>query len=201
MPAALILAAGKSERFGAPKVLQSFRGELFVARIVNALTRAGSEKIFLVLGHQAELYRARLSERISVTFVVNENYQFGQFSSVQAGVRAIGNDPGTSTLLCLIDQPHLQPETFSAIFQASLLNPQQIIFPTYQNRNGHPIYIPHWLFPNILAAPLTSNLRLILASHAEKVTLIPVPDAGILQDIDTPSDLERLEKMDLYSTF
>lgn len=199
VPAAVILAAGKSERFGAPKVLQLFRGELFVTRIVSALAGAGIESIFLVLGHQAQQHMARLPKLSSVTFVINENYPFGQFSSVQAGLAALGPIPACGMFLCLIDQPHLQSQTFATLVQASQQQPQHIIIPTCQNRNGHPIYIPSWLFPTILAAPKTATLRQILNSNADRFAKIQVADAGILLDIDTPADLERLEKTDLHS--
>lgn len=195
---ALILAGGKSERFGAPKVLQSFRGELFLVRIVNALVEAGSKKIFLVLGPQAQQHCARLPQFNSVTVVCNENYHYGQFSSVQAGVRASGEDPVSGILLCLIDQPQIRPETFSTLVQAARQNPQHILIPSYQNRNGHPIYLPRWLFPTILAAPITANLRQILSCHVEAMIKVPVADAGILADIDTPADLDRLEKIDSH---
>ena len=58
--AAIILAAGKSERFGAPKVLQVFNEVPFLVRIVDSITRAGMQSIFLILGHHAEKIKQKL---------------------------------------------------------------------------------------------------------------------------------------------
>jgi len=78
--AALILAAGKSERMGEPKALVRFQEKSFLATVLDNLLKAGFSERLVVLGHEAEplIRRAALSPD---DYVINRKYERGQFSS------------------------------------------------------------------------------------------------------------------------
>lgn len=194
---AIILAGGKSSRYGSPKVLQSFREEPFLARIVNALTENELKDIYLVLGYKARKYKRMLSVPNSLEVIRNRNFKHGQFSSIQAGIRVLAKEtPGV--ILCLIDQPHILPYTYHAVIMHACSYPGKIIIPTYQNRGGHPIYIPRDLFSDILGAASSQSLRDILTTHKDLIHRVEINDPGLTEDIDTREDLRRIEK--LHST-
>jgi molybdenum cofactor cytidylyltransferase len=88
MTAGLILAAGESSRMGRDKALLPFRGRTFLEAIVHTLRTAGIEGIAVVLGHHAEeIQRAARLDKVET--VVNPDYQLGQTSSLQAGLKAV----------------------------------------------------------------------------------------------------------------
>jgi len=195
--AAVILAGGKSSRFGAPKVLQSFRDEPFLSRIINALSESELNNIYLILGHKARKYRRQLPVTDSLEIIRNRKYKRGQFSSIQAGIRALGkNTPGV--ILCLIDQPHILPYTYHAVIMHACSYPESIIVPTYEDRGGHPVYLPRCLYQDILKAKPSATLRNILMEHQNSIRRVEINDPGLTQDIDTKEDLYRIEK--LYSS-
>lgn len=191
--AAFILAAGKSQRFGQPKVLQSFAGVPFPTRIRRNLQQIGIERPFLILGYQAQKLLPLLPKKESFEIVINSQFYSGMFSSVQTALRALP-DSVVGTLLCLIDQPHILPQTYRRLMQSANENSNSIIIPTFNDRGGHPIYLPSVLFETILQAPPQITLKDVLANHRSLILRIEIDDAGITEDIDTPEDLVRLEK-------
>ncbi len=191
---AIILAAGKSERFGGPKVLQRFHGIPFLTCIMRSLHQAGVERIILVLGHQADKLIPQLSEAENVQVVINKMYKEGQFSSLQSGIQFIDCSL-SGVLLCLIDQPHLHPPIYQSIIRNAQALPKKILLPTYKCRGGHPVYLPSWIFPEITAQPPTISLRDLFSRFPDEIVRIEVDDPGILEDIDTRADLNRLEDL------
>jgi len=191
---AVILAAGKSERFGSPKVLQQFHGLPFLSCITRSLRQAGVEKIILVLGHRADKVIPQLAEAETVQVVINNRYEEGQFSSLQVGIQSLEFSLG-GILLCLIDQPHLQVSIYQIIIKKAQALPKKILVPAYQCHGGHPVFLPGWIFPEITAQPSTISLRELFSRFPDEIVRIEVDDPGILEDIDTRADLNRLEDM------
>ncbi len=191
---AFILAAGKSERFGAPKVLQFFKGSLFLTRIGKNLQAVGIERPVLVLGYQAQNILPRISRADAFNVVVNRDFEKGMFTSVQAAIKALAKSVD-GALLCLIDQPHIRLGTYRRLMQSALARPETIIIPTFQQRGGHPVYLPASLFASIIRANAHTTLKDILNRHRTLQWRVAVDDSGILEDIDLPEDLIRLEKM------
>ncbi|MCU0501824.1 MAG: hypothetical protein MUC51_08670, partial [Anaerolineae bacterium] len=64
-----------------------------------------------------------------------------------------------------------------------------IVIPSYQMRAGHPILLPRWVWPEILACQGT--LREVLAAHRGQTDYLAVPTSSVLADLDTPEDYER----------
>ena len=190
--AAIILAAGKSKRFGAPKVLQIFNGVPFLTRIRKNLQSVGIERPFLILGYQAQSILPQLPEAEKFRIVVNSEYEQGMFASVRAGIKALPESiPGT--LLCLIDQPHIRPDTYRRLMQSAAAHPHSVIIPTFEKRGGHPVYLPSALFGPILKSDPQNTLKDILNQYPHLILRPETDDPGILDDIDRPDELIRLE--------
>ena len=194
---AIILAAGKSERFGSPKVLQSFLEQPYTVRILSNLRSAGihDQNVALVLGHKFEEFRAKLPDLGKTSIIDNPNYELGQFSSIRSGIGAMTKKAVDGALMCLVDQPHLRSQTFKVVLDTGEDNPEKIIIPAYQDRGGHPVYIPKFLFKKILEYSDTSTLRDVFNEHRESIIRIPVNDPGLLKDTDYPKDLKEVESL------
>jgi molybdenum cofactor cytidylyltransferase len=190
---AVILAGGKSTRFGAPKVLQNFGGTPFLLCITRPLVQAGLEHIALVLGHQAEQLIPAVPGAEKLQIIINRNYEAGQFSSIQAGVRGMP-DSLTGVLLCLIDQPHIHSTTYRTVLDKAQRMVKKIWIPTYRSKQGHPVFLPGWLLAEIKRQPTDISLRDLLLCFSNEIEKVEVDDPGILEDLDTPEDLRRLEK-------
>ena len=81
-----LAAAGESSRMGSPKALLSYREESFLDRLVG-LFGGRCAPVIVVLGAASDEIRARAIR--PAQFVVNAEYQRGQTSSMQCGLRAV----------------------------------------------------------------------------------------------------------------
>lgn len=192
----IILAAGKSERFGQPKVLQTFLGESFVTRIITHLRDVGVRNISLVLGYRAGEFISQIPQSGFPFIVINKQYESGQFSSLQAGVKTIGENI-SGVLMTLVDCPHISSQVYQSVYDVAQSNPEKVIIPTYQTQGGHPIYLPKPILGKITQASATDNLRDLLRQEQNKIHRIELNEPGLIRDIDTPEDLFALEQ--LYS--
>ena len=62
----------------------------------------------------------------------------------------------------------------------------RLVIPSYQMRAGHPILLPRWLWPEILACQGTP--RDVMAAHRDQTEYLAVLTPSILADLDTPED-------------
>ena len=91
--AAVVLAAGDSSRFGKPKQLAIFHGELLVRRSVTAANEAGCAPVVVVLGADAAQITPVLAG-LPVSIIEHRNWSNGLGSSIAVGLkRAIAMVP------------------------------------------------------------------------------------------------------------
>jgi len=189
--AGLILAAGESSRMGKDKALLTHQGQTFLESIVAKLREAGVGRIAVVLGHHAEeIQRAVKLE--SVEIVVNRDYQQGQTSSLQAGLRALESSNAEAVVLCPVDHPAFSPETVRRLIEAFGQNHLPAAIPTFQGQRGHPVLIGRELFGELLALPADRGANNVMRQHRDATAFIDVEDPGILLDIDDPEAYRQL---------
>ena len=99
MICAMVLAAGRSQRMGTQKLVLPVGGQPMVARIVDQLLASPIDRVFAVIGADADSIRAALAGR-PVTFVVNADQQGEMLSSValRPGRVAAGMHGGSDRL-------------------------------------------------------------------------------------------------------
>jgi molybdenum cofactor cytidylyltransferase len=194
--AAIVLTAGKSERMGRPKALLPFRGRTFLEHILEAIAGSCIERAVVVVGHHrveidALLEARSMTARFSsgVDSVHNPNYEQGMSTSVQAGLRALPPDV-TAAALFLVDHPLIDSATIDALVVA--IQPGRIVLPVHNGRRGHPLVLSADVFGEILELSSDQGLNLVVRRDPSRVTEVPVESPGILADIDTPADYERL---------
>jgi len=171
---------------GSPKALLQYRGETFLDTLCG-LFAARCAPVIVVLGAAAAEIRARaLSPAI---FVVNHDYQSGQTSSMQCGLRAVPPD-SEGVLFTLVDHPAVTPGTIDALLAGR--SNALLRVPRCQGRRGHPIWISPTLIPEFLALPKDGAARDVVRRHAAETEFIDVNDPGILADIDDPEAYRSL---------
>jgi molybdenum cofactor cytidylyltransferase len=111
--------------------------------------------------------------------------------SVRIGVRAL-DDRVSGVLVCLSDHPLVAPETFRAIIQAHHREPDRIIIPCHGGRRGHPALFSRSILDEVLSG---GTLRDIIGKDARRVQQVEVNDEGILQDMDTNEDYQKVREI------
>ena len=193
MFSAIILAAGESTRMGEPKPLVRFGKLTFLETVRQNVKNAGIEDISIVLGHKAD----QITKELNLSpndFIINHNYQFGQFSSVKTGVKNLKPNC-TGVFLALVDQPQIGSNVLAKLRKNFEENPDKIVIPTFKGKRGHPPVLPKWLFPEIITAnSTTQKTSAIIHSHPDKIYELEINDESILWNINTK------EALSLYSS-
>jgi molybdenum cofactor cytidylyltransferase len=183
--AGIILAAGESRRMGSPKALLRYRDQSFLDTLIGLFIERCAA-VIVVLGAHAD--QIRESTLRPATFVLNADYQLGQTTSMQCGLRAVPAD-ADGVLFTLVDHPAVAASTLDAL----LAPPRRLLrVPRYRDQRGHPIWFARDLIPEFLALPQNGAARDIVAAHAAATEFIDVDDPGIRADIDDPAAYQRL---------
>ena len=172
---------------GSPKALLEFHGETFLDRLIGVYSQF-CEPVVVVVGCEDDRIRSGLKRPERAIFAVNEDYQLGQLSSMQCGLRMM---PKTieGVLFTLVDHPNVRPSTISAL----LAPPRpRLAIPQWEGRHGHPIYFDAELAAEFLALPPDSRAKVVVARHFEETRWVDVDDPGIVDDVDDPAAYRRL---------
>jgi len=110
--------------------------------------------------------------------------------SVRLGLRQI--DPAsTGVLICLADHPLVSSETIKELVNVHLSVPDSILIPVYKGGRGHPTLFPRKTIEDIYSV---ETLRDLIASRSGSVRAVDVDDEGVILDMDTPEDYERIKQ-------
>jgi molybdenum cofactor cytidylyltransferase len=191
--AALILAAGYSTRMGQFKPLLPLDGRTVFESAIATFRNASITRIVVVTGHEATQLQPLL-KGMGVPAVHNPDYASGMYSSVQAGIKSLPEDIDACFLLPA-DIPLVRPATVKAIVGCYESKRPSIIYPVFLGRRGHPPLIARSLFAEIIAGDGEGGLRALLQRHDADASKVDVFDEGILLDMDTHEDYERLTKL------
>ena len=184
--AGLILAAGESLRMGRPKALLRYREETFLDTLTGLFARVCSP-VIVVLGAGADQIEAQA--RRPAIFVRNENYQRGQLSSMQCGLRAAPPE-AAGVLFTLVDHPAVSAATLDRLLAPS--GAARLRVPRYRGAGGHPIWFSRGLIAEFLALPADGAARDAVRAHAAETAFLDLDDPGVTTDIDNPGEYARL---------
>ncbi len=181
----VLLAGGCSCRAGFFKMTAPVGGMPLLLWGLESLAAVCS-RVIVVAGHGADQVEELVAGMRGVDLVVNRDFAAGMLSSVQAGVRRVR--AGRFFLL-----PGDMPLVRAAVLRRLLETAQDagIVVPACAGRRGHPVLLPAALIPDIIAEPPDSNLGNIIRRGNSVV--VEVDDPGVLADLDTPADLERID--------
>lgn len=186
MISAVILSAGESSRMGRPKALLPIDGQTFIERIVAALKQSGIERIFVVLGFNAEEMRREI-EHLPVEILINQAYQQGQLSSLQVALRRLNSEKDCDAILVhLVDHPYLSAAVVNRMIDRYRESKNCIVIPKYRGKRGHPVLFDRSLFAELLSAPIDQGAKAVVNAHRDQTLEIDTDDIGVTLDIDTP---------------
>ena len=167
---AIVLAAGGSSRFGQPKQLVPFRGEILVRHAVRAA--AACERIVVVAGEQRDLIENELRE--TAAFVIhNPNWPRGLGTSIHCGLQHLLNANARldAVVLLACDQPFVDARTISALMTMREDSGKPIVASRYANTLGVPALFDRSCFAALLALPDESGAKALITRTAFAVVL------------------------------
>lgn len=172
---------------GRPKQLLPLDGVPLVEHSLRTLAASRVDEIILVAGSLFDEL-CPFSWRYRSRIVCNPDPAGDMAGSVRIGIIAARVDT-SGFLIYPADYPKIRVETINLLLAEHAQLPRDILVPMYGYRRGHPTIFPRFLLKG-LCCGLT--LRDVLRLHQECVRQVPVNDAGILLDIDTPEEYEAI---------
>jgi molybdenum cofactor cytidylyltransferase len=187
---AIILAAGYSSRMGAFKPLLPFGETTVLERAIVLFRTAGIHDIRVVAGHRsADLLP--LLMRLKVRPVLNKRYQEGMFTSVVAAAESLDSESGAFFLLP-VDIPLVRRETVELLVRSYQNAAEGILYPAFRGTRGHPPLISGSFRDRIISWNGDGGLNALLMQYEQDSATVETGDEGILRDMDTPEDYQRL---------
>jgi len=187
--AAVILAAGRSNRMGAFKPLLPFGHTTVIKSCLDYLTEGGADSVVVVLGHRAEDIREHLADR-AVRFAFNPDPESEMSASIVAGTRELP-ETARSVLIGLVDHPAI-PSSAIRTLLAEWAKGHKLVKPTWQGRGGHPVLIDLAFRDQLLTLDANMGLKGLFDRHKEDVRRVEVDSPYIARDVDTWDDYRRL---------
>ena len=191
----VILGAGASSRMGKPKLLLPWRGTTVIGHLLARWQELGATQIAIVQRADDSALAAEL-DRLNCpksNRIENPQPERGMFSSIVCAANWCGWQKEISSwAMVLGDQPHLRSETLRRLREFSAQNKEAICQPMFGGRAGHPVILPRPAFVELKssgAATLKEYLELTMLPRVQ----CPVADPGLLLDMDTPKDYNRLQ--------
>ncbi len=189
--AAIVLAAGRSQRMGQFKPLLPFGTSTVIDHCIDNLRRGGAETIVIVLGHRASNLKQHL-QGSSITFALNPDPNSEMSESIAAGVRQVSCN-AKAILITPVDHPAVPPDVISTILQAWETG-FGLVVPTWNGRGGHPVLVDSKYRKELLQLDSQRGLRGMFEAHGEEVNRLSVNSSYIARDMDTWDDYLSLHK-------
>lgn len=198
---AVIPAAGSGSRIGKPKWQLQYQGKNFLDIIIQKLLATSIKNIICVHNPQS------IPEHKSCDFVVNSNFKNGMLSSIYCGIQydlRLSPNRSNSYLIFPVDHPFVALSTIVALKNEfcclikmitcpeDKFNRNYTIVPTYEKKAGHPIIISNSLAEKITPQYFALGLKKFLQVQNSREHKVSVSDRGILQNINTLHDLEKI---------
>jgi len=178
----IILAAGAGSRFGEPKagaLLPS--GVRFLDEIVRVAVDAGAQPIVAVVPEGVEVPPA-------VRAVRNRDARGEQIVSLRLGLMQLVGTLARGALVWPVDHPFVSLQSVCAIVEAYRRTRAHIVLPAYNGRRGHPAFFDRVVWTELMTVE-SGGAQTVVRAFPDRVQEVPIADPGILQDIDTRSDM------------
>jgi len=192
--AGVILAAGESSRMARDKALLPWQGGTFLASAIQSL-QPHCDLVIVVAGANTDALKPVVFSS-GAFMVVNPQPARGQFSSLQVGLQEVLNHGRDAAIITLVDRPAASSATVGELrarFLEICSSGYWAVVPEHDGKHGHPIVIGREMMQAFLKAPATSTAREVEHVLQKAIAYVPVSDAKVTMNVDTPEDYARLQ--------
>lgn len=158
-----------------------------VKRIVLTFQQAEVFPIVVITGTQEEEVRHELSE-FGVVFLKNENCEDAtMFDSLKIGLAYL-QDKCSHIAIAPVNSPMFTPETLKKLLDTG----GEVAYPVYQDEAGYPILISTSVIPEVMDYKDEEEFIGAIHSASEHHIRVEVEDEGVVQDIHSYEQLQKL---------
>jgi molybdenum cofactor cytidylyltransferase len=181
----ILLAAGRSTRFGTDKLLHRLPDGTAIALASARAMAAAMPRVVAVVRDDNPALRDLLTG-VGIAIVAAPTTDEGMGRSIAAGVAATADAAGW--VVGLADMPFIRAATIAKVL-AALAAGSPLAAPAIRGQRGHPVGFDRRFRSALAALRGEEGARQLLREHQAQLDLIECADAGIIADIDRPGDL------------
>jgi CTP:molybdopterin cytidylyltransferase MocA len=164
MIAAVVLAAGASERFGEPKQ------RILLAPVLQRVRTSSVDDVVVVLGaHEVET---------DAKVVHCNTWERGPGASLRCGLEALAPETHAAVVV-LADGPEVSPAAIDRVVESWRGGRGDVLAASYGGERGHPVLLGRHAWSDVPDEGV----------RALDAVLIPCDDLGAPGDVDYPEDL------------
>jgi molybdenum cofactor cytidylyltransferase len=186
--AALVLAAGSSERLGRPKQLLPWGDTTLLGHVLDGLDEWPIDEVWVVLGANADEVMAAV-DLGEAGVVVNEQPEEGMASSLRVGLDAIARrSRADRVFIVMADQPRIDPEVPKRLLET--VTHRLAVVPRYRYARSNPVLVSRPLWERLMSLTGDVGAKGLFEAHpdwVEEVWFDRLPP----RDIDTQMDYEE----------
>ena len=195
MIGAIVPAAGRSQRMGRPKLVLPIEGEPLLGRVVKALLKGGVDRV-VVVGPPRDSEEgpavATLAQTAGALVVTPIVRPAEMRDSIEIGLETLALPTAPMhVVLTPGDAAGITPAVVERLLGESARHPEKIAVPRCGARRGHPVVLPWIIAAQIPSLPRGQGVDALLARFQGVVVEVPVDDARVADDIDTPDDYRK----------
>ncbi len=182
--AAVVLAAGNSERLGQSKQqLQLHKVALLRRAAEQALQVTDQAVVVLGAGHLTD---RKLLDGLPLRITINTDSHIGLGGSIACGTAQLDQQVD-AVLLLLVDQYQLTTSNIESLVHQWHSNPEQIAAASYAGTHGPPVIFPYRYFAKLKALRKDGAKSLLVE---QPMTSVVMPSAAA--NLNTPADLVKM---------
>jgi CTP:molybdopterin cytidylyltransferase MocA len=192
---AVVPAAGHSTRMGRAKLALPLAGRTVIEHVVAALRAGGCDHVLVVVGpHVPELLAPAAKAGAHVCMLDEPTPDMR--TTVEHGLHWLQDRfhprPADGWFLAPGDHPALDAAVTRKLIAEYSCGKHSVLLPTCTGRRGHPALVAWKHVDDIRNHPANEGLNAFFRSLGEAVGEVPVDGDGVLHDLDTPEDYERV---------
>lgn len=185
----VLLAAGKSERFGSAKILLPLGEKPMLRHIAEIILASEANGLTVVLGEVVKEARTALQD-LQVQYIINEDWPSGQSTSIKKGLKALPRE-ASAALFFLADQPFISTELINEIIKRYKGSHDRVIIPRVGAQRTNPVLIDRSFFPELEKIEGDTGARALFDRFP--ISWFDWEDERLLLDIDSPDDYKKIQ--------
>ncbi len=194
---AVILAGGKSSRFGIPKPIAMVNNHCFLEIILSNLNELKSFYPFLspsltvlVLEEESKEKVLSAMEGIDCSIIIQTDPESKQADSLRLGIKAFrGYD---YYLSYPIDFPLVKSQTIRNLIETAVLTKADLVSPVFEGKRGHPFLLSSKASSVLMRMEKELPLSSLFEINELSTQYCHVDDSSILKNLNTPKILREI---------
>ncbi len=180
-----------AQRMGSLKQLLPLGTSTVMGVTLAKISASDAGSVIVVVGAMEEA-TSEIARQAGATVVNNPDYRLGMSTSLRKGLEKLEANCELF-MVALADQPLTKTETYNLLLEQAGESDKGIAIPVYEGQKGNPIIFKRRYLPELLTLKGDVGGRELLKRHPEDIFYIEVRDPGVVTNVNTPDDYEKLK--------